>query len=212
MASSPAAGDNAESAAGLANHAVRPRRPWRRPVLTRPAPSMSAGPVSDHHAVAGLRLVRGSRQGRRRADGAGRAPARRLDGHENGPTIERVMVLLVELVWTGASGARAAGPPGPSRRGRWRPLRSTRGETQTLLEEMTAGGRRRAARSTNAAPVRRCATTLLRPGSSMQRGIGLCLPELAFSAEPYSGPGTSRSLPAWKGPPRGPGSCTCSGA
>ena len=34
---------------------------------------MSTGRVSDHHAVAGLRLVRGSRQGRRRADGAGRA-------------------------------------------------------------------------------------------------------------------------------------------
>jgi hypothetical protein len=45
-----------------------------------------------------------------------------------------------------------------------------------------------AARFTNAAPVRRCAKTLLRPGSSMQRGIGLCLPELAFAAEAYRRP------------------------
>ena len=32
----------------------------------------------------------------------------------------------------------------------------------------------------------------------MQRRVGLCLPELAFAAESYSGPGTSRSLPVWK--------------
>jgi hypothetical protein len=63
---------------------------------------------------------------------------------------------------------------------------------------------RRAASSTSAAPVRGCAQTLRRQLAGVQRGVGVCLPELALATEAYSRPRRRRSLSVPSGPRRRP--------
>lgn len=77
--------------------ARRGLRPAAREVWTCP----------DHHAIADLWLDRGSRQDRSHAGGVGRASARRLDGNESEPTIDRVMVRLVRSRCWGACCGKA---------------------------------------------------------------------------------------------------------